>query len=79
MSAAANAAGYLYVHDKLPVSHPDEQAPAERPPLAPRTIALSQDRQICAPRIEYRKRRAYGHRRPKQSACQLNGKAGDGH
>ena len=64
MSAAANAAGYLYVHGKLPISHPDGQARAERAPLAPPAIALSQHRsqsakQIGAPRIEYRRRRAY--------------------
>ena len=57
MSAAANAAGYLYAHGQLPVSE-NTQADAEPPQRAApaRSEAVKQPR---APKIEYRKRRAY--------------------
>jgi hypothetical protein len=71
MSAAANAAGYLYAHGLLPVSDPNAQADAERSRrtaksqpsrrVEPETV-LSQAqpeplKQVRTPRIEYRKRR----------------------
>ncbi len=59
MSAAANAAGYLYAHGQLSGSDLNTQADAESshrpaksqsaPPLIP----------VRMPRIEYRKRRLY--------------------
>jgi hypothetical protein len=73
MSAAANAAGYLYAHGGLPVSDLDRRVRAERSPhavksqspkrLEPKTV-LSQGqseplKQARTPRIEYRKRRSY--------------------
>ncbi len=73
MSAAANAAGYLYAHGQLPMSdlnaqvgaespHPTAQSPASRG-LEPKTV-LSQGqsqpgKQGRTPRIEYRRRRFY--------------------
>jgi hypothetical protein len=71
MSAAANAAGYLYAHGLLPVSDPDAQADTGRSHrsaksqpsgrLEPKTV-LSQPqpeplKQVLKPRVEYRKRR----------------------
>ena len=54
MSAAANAAGYLYVHDRLPMSSkPPEPKTA---PLPDESASLTPPR---TPRIEYRKRRFY--------------------
>jgi hypothetical protein len=73
MSAAANAAGYLYVHGQLPASDFNAQVEAKRSPhaaksqstrrLEPKTV-LSQGqpeplKQARTPRIEYRKRRFY--------------------
>jgi hypothetical protein len=55
MSAAANAAGYLYVHGQLPVS--DTNAKAARPDRTakPQAEPVKQKR---TPKIEYRKRRS---------------------
>jgi len=73
MSAAANAAGYLYAHGRLPISELNAQLDAERPPhaaeaqssrrLEPKAV-LRQDqlqpvKEVRIPRIEYRKRRFY--------------------
>jgi hypothetical protein len=72
MSAAANAAGYLYAHGKLPVSN-EPQADAASSQhgansqsttrVEPRSVlsqAQSQPvKQVGTPRIEYRKRRFY--------------------
>jgi hypothetical protein len=73
MSAAANAAGYLYAHGQLLVSdldaqldaessHPTAQSRSSRP-LEPKTVpwqGQSQPvKQVPTPRIEYRKRRFY--------------------
>ena len=65
MSAAANAAGYLYAHRLSPGSAPTElkvvarQAapqPVEQPQAAKRQQPVKQPR---TPRIEYRKRRLF--------------------
>lgn len=73
MSAAANAAGYLYVHGQLPVSDLNGRVDAQRSHrtgksqssgrLESKTV-LSQGhseppKQVRTPRIEYRKRRFY--------------------
>jgi hypothetical protein len=71
MSAAANAAGYLYAHGQLPVSDRDAQVDVEsshrtaKPqpcrPLEPKTAVREGQsqpvKQLRTPRIEYRKRR----------------------
>jgi len=73
MSAAANAAGYLYAHGQLPVSdlkrasraqssHPTPPPRSSRRP-EPKSV-LRQDqsqpvKQVRTPKIEYRKRRFY--------------------
>ena len=54
MSAAANAAGYLFAHRQLPMPDRNAQADAERPQARPEPI-----KHPAAPKIEYRKRRAY--------------------
>jgi hypothetical protein len=64
MSAAANAAGYLYVHGRVPASDPGTrgsgahgaaQTSAERPaPAQPQAAKPPR-----TPKIEYRKRRLY--------------------
>lgn len=56
MSAAANAAGYLYVHGQLPVS--DTNAKAARPDRTakPQAEPIEEKR---TPKIEYRKRRPW--------------------
>jgi hypothetical protein len=68
MSAAANAAGYLYAHGKLPVSNPGAQANAAssqhtaRSQSSIRVLPQTQSPTVkpaAAPRIEYRKRRLY--------------------
>lgn len=59
MSAAANAAGYLYAHRLLPGTAQPERNVAARnvaPRAAPQPDKQEQ-RQPRAPRIEYRKRR----------------------
>jgi hypothetical protein len=53
MSAAANAAGYLYFHGELPVPQ------ARRDLSAPRAVQLKSVDQPRAPKVEYRKRRVY--------------------
>ncbi len=72
MSAAANAAGYLFAHNLLPLSDPGAQPDAEHshrtaksePSKRPEPKAvLSQAqpeplKQVRKPRIEYRKRRS---------------------
>jgi len=73
MSAAANAAGYLYAHGELPMSdrnaqvgvassHRTAKSQSSRP-LEPKTalwLGQSQPlKQVRTPRIEYRKRRVY--------------------
>lgn len=69
MSAAANAAGYLYAHGQLPLSELAAQVEAERShgtakPQSSRRLVPSQAqsqplKQVRTPRIEYRKRRFY--------------------
>jgi hypothetical protein len=73
MSAAANAAGYLYAHGQLPMSDPDAQVDAEnRHPAAlsrsarraePQSFQRQDQsqpvKQVRTPKIEYRKRRLY--------------------
>jgi hypothetical protein len=73
MSAAANAAGYLYAHGLLPESGLDTQADAASPhdkaksqssrrmePENPAYQGQSQPvKTLRRPRIEYRKRRSY--------------------
>jgi len=56
MSAAANAAGYLFAHRQLPMPDRNAQAEAERPQAQPEPEPIKQP---AAPKIEYRKRRAY--------------------
>jgi hypothetical protein len=73
MSAAANAAGYLFAHNLLPLPDASAQTDTERSQrtaksepskwLEPKTV-LSQARpeplkQVRKPRIEYRKRRSF--------------------
>lgn len=73
MSAAANAAGYLYAHDQLPESdlnaqvelkssHRTAKSQSSRR-LEPKTVPSQGQseplKQARAPRIEYRKRRLY--------------------
>ena len=55
MSAAANAAGYLYAHGQLPVSEFNGKVEAARA-VKPQSELVKQTR---APKIEYRKRRSY--------------------
>ena len=59
MSAAANAAGYLCAHGLLPLPRVQDQIDAD---TSPRSVAKARSlpaKQPRAPRIEYRKRRAY--------------------
>jgi hypothetical protein len=51
MSAAANAAGYLYIHRLLPGTVQAE------PKIVERRAAPQPDKQPRTPKIEYRKRR----------------------
>jgi len=55
MSAAANAAGYLYVHGGLAAAEPSSQTGA---PSQPQRDAQSA-KQSRTTKIEYRKRRVY--------------------
>ena len=55
MSAAANAAGYLYAHGQLPVS--DTNATAARPDRTAKPQAEPAKQRT--PKIEYRKRRSF--------------------
>ena len=55
MSAAANAAGYLYAHGLLPVS--DTQA--DEPEGVLQQDQSQPPKLVSPPRIEYRKRRFY--------------------
>ena len=65
MSAAANAAGYLYAHGQLAVSDLNGRVDVPRSPhaaksqssrrLEPETVPS----QLRTPKVEYRKRRAY--------------------
>jgi hypothetical protein len=71
MSAAANAAGYLYAHGLLPLSDANAQADAERSHrtaksepskrLKPKSVLSEPQpeplKQVRKPRVEYRKRR----------------------
>jgi len=60
MSAAANAAGYLYVHGQRPVSELDAQVDAGRSPKSIPSLGRSKPvERVRVPRIEYRKRRLY--------------------
>ena len=59
MSAAANAAGYLYAHRQLPVSDLNAQADAATSRPTAQSRSASPVKQVRAPRIEYRKRRTY--------------------
>jgi len=61
MSAAANAAGYLYAHDQLPVSDLNGRVDAPRSPHAAEPEPLKREpvKQLRTPRIEYRKKRSY--------------------
>jgi hypothetical protein len=83
MSAAANAAGYLFAHNLLPLSDPNAQADAQhshrtaKPEpsrrLEPKTV-LSQAqpeplKQVRKPRIEYRKRRYFPRPSSAEGIC----------
>ena len=68
MSAAANAAGYLYAHGQLPIQlNPERSHSAERSQsstrLEPKSAPWQDDsppvKEASTPRIEYRKRRSY--------------------
>ncbi len=73
MSAAANAAGYLYAHGQLPMSDLNAQVDVEGSHrtaksqssrrLEPKTVLWQSQsqplKQVRTPRIEYRKRRFY--------------------
>jgi hypothetical protein len=59
MSAAANAAGYLYAHGQLPVSDLNATGEAAGPDRAAKTQPEPIKQTRAAPRIEYRKRRSY--------------------
>jgi hypothetical protein len=60
MSAAANAAGYLYAHGHLGVPDLNAQVDAARSmKSAPSPGQTKPVEQLRAPRIEYRKRRLY--------------------
>lgn len=59
MSAAANAAGYLSAHGLLPLAEVQAQVDAECAPRTAKKAAPLRAKQPRAPRIEYRKRRAY--------------------
>ena len=60
MSAAANAAGYLYAHGHLGVSELNAQVDAARSPKSAPTSGQSKPiEHVRTPRIEYRKRRLY--------------------
>ncbi len=60
MSAAANAAGYLYARGQLAASDLDAQADAARSPKSAPSPGQSKPvEQVRTPRIEYRKRRVY--------------------
>jgi hypothetical protein len=73
MSAAANAAGYLYAHGQLPMSdlnaqvdvassHRTAKSQSSRPLEQKTVLWQSQSqplKQVHTPRIEYRKRRFY--------------------
>jgi len=58
MSAAANAAGYLYAQGRLPVSNLNRQVDAESKTVL-RQGQSQPVKQVRTPRIEYRKRRFY--------------------
>jgi hypothetical protein len=64
MSAAANAAGYLYAHGQLPVPDLNAKAEAARPDRTAKPQPEPEPepepvKQTRAPKIEYRKRRSY--------------------
>jgi hypothetical protein len=59
MSAAANAAGYLYVHGQLPISDLNAQVDAASSHSTAQSRSASPVKQVRTPRIEYRKRRFY--------------------
>ena len=59
MSAAANAAGYLYAHGQLAVSDLNAEDAARSPESAPSRAQSKPIDQARTPRIEYRKRRLY--------------------
>jgi hypothetical protein len=57
MSAAATAAGYLYAHGQPPL--PEAQVEALEPKRVLTQGQSAAPSQMCAPKIEYRKRRFY--------------------
>ena len=59
MSAAANAAGYLYARGQLPVSDPKTVEAESSPRAAQPRSSRSSEPKVRAPRVEYRKRRFY--------------------
>jgi len=59
MSAAANAAGYLYAHGQLPMSDLDAYVDVERSHHTAQSKQGQSQPAVRAPRIEYRKRRFY--------------------
>jgi hypothetical protein len=60
MSAAANAAGYLYTQGQLAVSDPNAQVEAASSPKRFPSRAQSKPVEpVRTPRIEYRRRRVY--------------------
>jgi hypothetical protein len=60
MSAAANAAGYLFAQGKLAMDQAKPQKVAKSQPTSVPTQGDSQTaKQVRTTRVEYRKRRAY--------------------
>jgi hypothetical protein len=59
MSAAANAAGYLYVHGRMLASDHGPQGFAENSPERPAPAQSKPVKPVRTPKIEYRKRRLY--------------------
>jgi|RhiMetdeSRZDD1v2_1073273.scaffolds.fasta_scaffold5268943_1 hypothetical protein len=59
MSAAANAAGYLYSHGLLPLTEVQAQGDTDGAPRSAVAVSPLPVKQSRVPRIEYRKRRVY--------------------
>jgi hypothetical protein len=59
MSAAANAAGYLYARGQLSVSDPKTVEAESSPHAAQPRSSRPSEPKVRAPKVEYRKRRLY--------------------
>ena len=62
MSAAANAAGYLYAHGQLARSDFDAQGSAEHSQRTAKSLSQGESaalKLVRTPKVEYRKRRFY--------------------